>query len=77
MHRELLEKELISCREFEEAKEKLDVLEKEPEESQAELKIVFQPFLVFSYRNREENEARKFTIAYYIRSGYIRIPITL
>jgi len=37
MHRELFEKEMISHRAFEESNEKLDVLEKEIEESQAEL----------------------------------------
>jgi len=74
IHRELLEKELISCLEFEESKEKLDVLEKELKKAQAELKIVFQPFF---YRYREENEARKFAVAYYNRSGYKRTPITL
>ena len=37
MHRELFERELISHRAFEESNEKLDVLEKEIEESQAEL----------------------------------------
>ncbi len=37
IHRELFEKEMISHRAFEESNEKLDVLEKEIEESQAEL----------------------------------------
>ncbi len=73
-HRELFEKDLISRREFEESKEKLDVLEKELKKAQAELKIVFQPFF---YRNREENEARKFAVACYNRSVYKPIPITL
>ncbi len=37
MHRELFEKGMISHRAFEESNEKLDVLEKEIEKSQAEL----------------------------------------
>ena len=76
IHRELFEKELISCRVFEESKEKLDLSEKDLKESQAELKIAFRPFLVFSYRNREETEARKFAVALYNRGMYKRIPIT-
>jgi len=63
MHRELFEKELISRRTFEESKEKLDVLEMELKESQAELKILMADDLAevseeFAVAEKELEEAK-------------------
>jgi len=63
MHKELFDKDLISRREFEESKEKHNVLSKELEEVQAELKIVQAGHLAevreeFAVAEKELEEAK-------------------